>query len=82
MMLSPQCLSRESSSLFCCQVVFDETSCIFKQSVQPMKESFVRVFFFFICFVICVGNASAELALRLVIGSPLRGVGMKVAQTL
>ena len=46
MMLSPQCLSRESSSLFCCQVVFDETSCIFKHSVQPMKESFVRVFFF------------------------------------
>ena len=40
------------------------------------------MFFFFICFVICVGNASAELALRLVIGSPLRGVGMKVAQTL
>ena len=48
MMLSPQCLSRESSSLLCCQVVFDETSCIFKHSVQPMKESFVRVFFSFV----------------------------------
>ena len=48
MMLSPQCLSRESYSLFCCQVVFDETSCIFKHSVQPMKESFVRVFFSFV----------------------------------
>ena len=79
--LSPQCLSPESSSLFCCQVVFIENSCIFKQSVQPMKESFVRVCFFN-CFVICVGNASAELALRLVIGWPMRGAGMKIAQTL